>query len=99
MTRSGSPPTDTPRGGGSYAWQSSWQHHLRTERPRGWQSSPGTPASNVFQAIRGGASGFVVKDTDPAELVRGVRAVALLSAGVTRGLISEFAIRVKEARA
>lgn len=41
----------------------------------------------------------MVKDTDPAELVRGVRAVALLSAGVTRGLISEFAIRVKEARA
>ena len=49
----------------------------------------------VFEAIRAGASGFLVKDTDPAELVRAVRAVAegeaLLSPGVTRRLIGHFA--------
>src|SRR5690606_17302753 len=30
----------------------------------------------VFEAVRLGASGFLVKDTDPPELLRGVRAVA-----------------------
>ncbi|MDX3130214.1 response regulator transcription factor [Streptomyces europaeiscabiei] len=54
----------------------------------------------VFEAIRSGASGFLVKDTEPDELVRAVRAVvegdALLSPGVTRRLISEFAARSKE---
>ncbi|MFE4550867.1 response regulator [Streptomyces sp. NPDC056785] len=54
----------------------------------------------VFEAIRSGASGFLVKDTEPAELLRAVRAVvegdALLSPGVTRRLISEFAARSKE---
>ncbi|MFW6693246.1 response regulator [Streptomyces sp. MAR4 CNX-425] len=54
----------------------------------------------VFEAIRSGASGFLVKDTEPEELVRAVRAVvegdALLSPGVTRRLISEFAARSKE---
>jgi DNA-binding NarL/FixJ family response regulator len=51
----------------------------------------------VFEAVRIGASGFLVKDTEPAELLRGVRAVAagdaLLSPGVTRRLIGEFATR------
>ena len=51
----------------------------------------------VFEAVRIGASGFLVKDTEPAELLRGVRAVAdgdaLLSPGVTRRLIGEFANR------
>ena len=51
----------------------------------------------VFDAVRLGASGFLVKDTEPAELLRGVRAVAagdaLLSPGVTRRLIGEFATR------
>jgi DNA-binding NarL/FixJ family response regulator len=41
----------------------------------------------VFDALRAGASGFLVKDTDPAELLRAVRVVsggeALLSPGVT----------------
>src|SRR4029077_17332379 len=41
--------------------------------------------------------GFLVKDTEPVELLRGVRAVAegdgLLSPGVTRRLIAEFARR------
>ena len=53
----------------------------------------------VFQAIRIGANGFLVKDTEPAELLRAVRAVvageALLSPRVTRRLIEEFAARAK----
>ena len=54
----------------------------------------------VFEALRAGASGFLVKDTEPDELLRAVRAVvegdALLSPGVTRRLIAEFAARSKE---
>ncbi len=54
----------------------------------------------VFDAIRAGASGFLVKDTEPAELLRAVHAVvagdALLSPGVTRRLIEEFATRAKD---
>jgi DNA-binding NarL/FixJ family response regulator len=54
----------------------------------------------VFEALRAGASGFLVKDTEPVELIRAVRAVAageaLLSPSVTRRLIAEFAIRAKE---
>ncbi|WP_055533190.1 response regulator transcription factor [Streptomyces graminilatus] len=54
----------------------------------------------VFEAIRSGASGFLVKDTEPDELLRAVRAVvagdALLSPGVTRRLIGEFAARSKQ---
>jgi DNA-binding NarL/FixJ family response regulator len=53
----------------------------------------------VFEALRAGASGFLVKDTEPVELLRGVRAVAagdaLLSPGVTRRLIEEFAAKAK----
>jgi DNA-binding NarL/FixJ family response regulator len=51
----------------------------------------------VFEALRSGASGFLVKDTDPVELLRAVRVVAagdsLLSPGVTRRLIGEFVSR------
>jgi DNA-binding NarL/FixJ family response regulator len=54
----------------------------------------------VFEAIRSGASGFLVKDTEPEELVQAVRVVsggeALLSPGVTKKLIAEFAARAKE---
>ncbi len=54
----------------------------------------------VFEAIRSGASGFLVKHTEPDELLRAVRAVvdgdALLSPGVPRRLIAEFAARSKE---
>lgn len=53
----------------------------------------------VFEAIRSGAAGFLVKDTEPDELVQAVRVVAdgdaLLSPGVTRRLIGEFALRAK----
>jgi len=51
----------------------------------------------VFEALRSGASGFLVKDTEPVELLRAVRVVAagesLLSPGVTRRLIGEFVAR------
>jgi DNA-binding NarL/FixJ family response regulator len=49
----------------------------------------------VFEALRAGASGFLVKDTEPVELLRAVRVVAageaLLSPKITRRLIAEFA--------
>jgi DNA-binding NarL/FixJ family response regulator len=57
----------------------------------------------VFEAIRSGASGFLVKDTEPEELVQAVRVVAggeaLLSPSVTKQLIAEFAARAKEPQA
>jgi DNA-binding NarL/FixJ family response regulator len=50
---------------------------------------------SLFAALRAGASGFLVKSTDPAELVDAVRVVAagdaLLSPSATRRLIAEFA--------
>jgi DNA-binding NarL/FixJ family response regulator len=56
----------------------------------------------IFEAIRAGASGFLVKDTEPGELVQAVRVVAggeaLLSPSVTKQLIAEFAARAKEPR-
>jgi DNA-binding NarL/FixJ family response regulator len=57
----------------------------------------------VFEALRVGASGFLVKDTEPVDLLRGIRAVAsgdaLLSPGVTRRLIAEFAAQAPAPRA
>jgi DNA-binding NarL/FixJ family response regulator len=51
----------------------------------------------VFDSLRAGASGFLVKHTVPSEFVRAVRVVAageaLLSPSVTRRLISEFTSR------
>jgi DNA-binding NarL/FixJ family response regulator len=48
----------------------------------------------VFAALRAGASGFLVKDVEPAELLQAVRVVAmghaLLSPGVTRAVIAAF---------
>jgi DNA-binding NarL/FixJ family response regulator len=53
----------------------------------------------VFEALRSGASGFLVKDVEPADLVRGIRAAArgeaLLAPSVTRRLIEEFAAKAK----
>jgi DNA-binding NarL/FixJ family response regulator len=49
----------------------------------------------VFEALRAGASGFLLKDAEPIELLQAVRVVAdgdaLLSPSVTRRLIGEFA--------
>ncbi|MFC5180705.1 response regulator [Actinomadura harenae] len=51
----------------------------------------------VFGALRGGASGFLLKDTPPLDLLDAVRVVAagdaLLAPGITRRLIEEFAAR------
>jgi DNA-binding NarL/FixJ family response regulator len=49
----------------------------------------------VFEALRAGASGFLLKDAPPDELVHAIRVVAageaLLAPSVTRRLIAEFA--------
>jgi DNA-binding NarL/FixJ family response regulator len=54
----------------------------------------------LFEALRYGASGFLVKDTEPVDLVTAVRVVAkgdsLISPGMTKRLIAEFASRSKE---
>jgi DNA-binding NarL/FixJ family response regulator len=51
----------------------------------------------VYRALRVGASGFLLKDVEPTELLHGIRAVArgdaLLAPSVTRRLITEFAAR------
>jgi DNA-binding NarL/FixJ family response regulator len=53
----------------------------------------------VFEALRSGASGFLVKDTETADLIRAVCTVAagdsLLSPRATRSLIAEYATRAK----
>ncbi|MFE4310848.1 response regulator [Streptomyces sp. NPDC056517] len=50
---------------------------------------------HVYGALRAGASGFLVKDTEPMELLHAVRVVArgdaLIAPAVTRRLIAEFA--------
>jgi DNA-binding NarL/FixJ family response regulator len=55
----------------------------------------------VYDALQAGASGFLLKDTPPAQLADGIRAVAggeaLLAPSVTRRLIEEFA-RIGSAR-
>lgn len=56
----------------------------------------------VFEALRSGASGFLLKDTDPVELLHALTVVAegeaLLSPSVTRKLIEEFANRPEHRR-
>ncbi|MEU6482655.1 response regulator transcription factor [Streptomyces sp. NPDC046887] len=56
----------------------------------------------VYDALRAGASGFLLKDTQPDELLRAIRVVAagesLLAPSVTRRLIAEFAARPEPAR-
>ncbi|MGW0935918.1 response regulator [Streptomyces sp. NPDC002666] len=51
----------------------------------------------VFDALRAGAAGFLLKDTEPAELLHAVRVAArgdaLLSPAITRRLIGEFVAR------
>jgi DNA-binding NarL/FixJ family response regulator len=56
------------------------------------------PDEYVYRALRAGASGFVLKDIPPAELVTAVRTVAdggaLLAPSITRRLIGQFAERL-----
>ena len=56
----------------------------------------------VFAALRAGASGFLLKDTPPADLLAAIRIVAagdaLLAPGVTRRLIAEFTRRPEPAQ-
>jgi DNA-binding NarL/FixJ family response regulator len=56
----------------------------------------------VFAALRAGASGFLLKDTPPADLLAAIRVVAagdvLLAPGVTRRLIAEFTGRPEPAQ-
>ena len=56
----------------------------------------------VFDALRSGASGFLLKDTEPVELLRALRVVAdgdaLLAPTVTKRLISEFVARPEHRR-
>jgi DNA-binding NarL/FixJ family response regulator len=56
----------------------------------------------VFEALRVGASGFLLKDVDPADLRQAVRVAAsgdaLLSPSVTRRLIDEFVAKVARRR-
>ncbi|WP_409489417.1 response regulator [Amycolatopsis sp. cmx-11-12] len=56
----------------------------------------------VYEALRAGASGFLLKDTDPVELLRALKVVAageaLLAPTVTRRLIAEFVDRPENRR-
>ncbi|MFW2381909.1 MAG: response regulator [Acidimicrobiales bacterium] len=56
----------------------------------------------VYDALRAGASGFLLKDTAPQQLLDAIRIVAagdaLIAPGITRRLISEFAARPNAAR-
>jgi DNA-binding NarL/FixJ family response regulator len=55
----------------------------------------------VVRAVRAGASGFLVKDTEPADLIRAVRVVAegqgLLSPGVTGRLLERMSTGLRDA--
>jgi DNA-binding NarL/FixJ family response regulator len=55
----------------------------------------------VYEALRAGASGFLLKDVPPEQLVEGIRAVgsgeALLAPSITRRVIEEFVRRPPEA--
>jgi DNA-binding NarL/FixJ family response regulator len=57
----------------------------------------------IFRALRAGAYGFLLKDTEPAELLHALHVVmrgeALLSPAVTRRLIGEFVARPPDATA
>jgi DNA-binding NarL/FixJ family response regulator len=56
----------------------------------------------VFDSLRAGASGFLLKDTDPQDLLDAIRIInrgeALLSPSITRRLIAEFVSHIPEPR-
>ncbi|WP_405583845.1 response regulator [Streptomyces sp. NBC_01092] len=55
----------------------------------------------VYEALRAGASGFLLKDAPPAQLLNGIRTVAagaaLLDPEVTRQLVGSYAARIRPA--
>jgi DNA-binding NarL/FixJ family response regulator len=55
----------------------------------------------VYEALRSGASGFLLKDAPPAQLLHGIRTVAsgaaLLAPEVTRQLVGRYAARIRPA--
>ncbi|WP_335990816.1 response regulator transcription factor [Glycomyces sp. MUSA5-2] len=55
----------------------------------------------VYEALRAGASGFLLKDAPPAQLLQGIRTVAtgaaLLDPEVTRALVGRYAARIRPA--
>jgi DNA-binding NarL/FixJ family response regulator len=57
---------------------------------------------NVFEALQAGASGFLLKDAGPAELLHAIRVIAagdaLLAPRITRRLISQFAVQRRAAK-
>jgi DNA-binding NarL/FixJ family response regulator len=57
----------------------------------------------VYEALRAGASGFLLKDAPPAQLLHGIRTVtsgaALLAPEVTRQLVGRYAARIRPRRA
>ncbi|GAA3073346.1 DNA-binding response regulator [Streptosporangium carneum] len=56
----------------------------------------------VYEALRAGASGFLLKDAPPAQLLHGIRTVAtgaaLLAPEVTRQLVGRYAARIRPVR-
>ena len=58
--------------------------------------------THVYAALRAGASGFLVKDTQPADLLHGIRVAArgdaLLSPAITRRLIAAYVFRPEQGR-
>ncbi|GAA2027288.1 response regulator transcription factor [Catenulispora yoronensis] len=73
------------------------------ERPRVLMLTTFDLDDYVYEALRAGASGFLLKDAPAADLVHGVRVVAagdaLLAPSVTRRLIADFAARRPAGRA
>jgi DNA-binding NarL/FixJ family response regulator len=55
----------------------------------------------VYEALRAGASGFLLKDAPPAQLLHGIQTVAtgaaLLAPEVTRQLVGKYAARIRPA--
>ena len=74
----------------------------RPDRPRVLMLTTFDLDDYVYEALRAGASGFLLKDAPAAELIHAVRVVAagdaLLAPSVTRRLIEDFAGRTREGR-